>query len=103
MIQLPAHFLATASYWHQRKNPYSIRYEVGGFLVAAPNSPDTVRFATGPGKDARHERAELMLSCDDVEAAVESADYTICGDWHSHPASETWKHPRRIGTPGRSS
>ena len=85
-LRLPAHFLTTASYWNERKNPYRSRVETGGYLVADPNTPDKVRFATGPGKDSQHEYAELVLSREDVEAAVEAAGYMIVGDWHTHPA-----------------
>jgi proteasome lid subunit RPN8/RPN11 len=85
MIQLPPHFLTVASHWHQERNRYRNRVEVGGFLVANPVTPDTVAFATGPGKGAEHEYASVGLCRQDVEPAVEAAGYRVVGDWHSHP------------------
>ena len=84
-LTLPAHFLTVASHWHQQRNPYRNRVEVGGYLVANPATPDTVAFATGPGKDATHAYAEVGLCRYDIEPAVEAAGYKVIGDWHTHP------------------
>ena len=84
-IKLPPHFWTVASHWHQQRNPYRNRVEVGGFLVANPATPDTVAFATGPGRGATHAYAEVGLCRHDIEPAVEAAGYRVVGDWHVHP------------------
>lgn len=84
-ITLKPHFLTVASYWHELQNPYRNRVEVGGFLVANPATPDTIAFATGPGKGATHAYAEIGMFRHEVQPAVEAAGYSVVGDWHSHP------------------
>ena len=47
-LRLPPHFLTTASYWHQLKNPFRNRVEVGGYLVANPATPEHRRLRHRP-------------------------------------------------------
>lgn len=105
-IKLAPHFWTVASYWHEQRNRFRNRVEVGGFLVANPATPNQIAFATGPGAGAKHEYAALELCRHDVEPAVEAAGYRIVGDWHTHPKGlrpsqadvNTWAHELKQST-----
>lgn len=99
MIQLAPWFWSLVNHWNDQRNFYRQRVETGGFLAARPDTPDVVAFATGPGRDATHAKAEMEMCRYDVEPAVEEAGYKVIGDWHTHPVGvrpsdtdqETWE------------
>jgi hypothetical protein len=63
--------------------------EVGGWLLADPDSPAEIRAATGPGSGGPGPGA-VWLGVEELEALERLAPHLRpIGDWHLHPSGDT--------------